>query len=200
MAVVAQRLRDKVPRARRTPDEHAIVRTPKVYATLARQTSKLDPASPVRRRLLAREVASGWHASTRRDFELMAVRYSPDIVYEFNPELVTLGLPARVEGRETWIETLEEFASVWQEWRFTPVFLLDFGNPIVTLGNAWYRGDASQIELEIQFSQLVHHENGIAVHERDFTDWDEALAAAGLGAAVREKLEALAPGKSTELA
>jgi len=53
----------------------------------------------VRRRFLRHPVVSGHAAAQRRDFELMLVRYAPDVVFEADAGLQTLGVPASAQGR-----------------------------------------------------------------------------------------------------
>jgi hypothetical protein len=196
---VAQRIREGRVRRSRTLDERAMVHFPRLYARLASAGSRLSPRSRLRQQVLHHQLLSGWAAASRGDFELVQTRYAPELVYEFNPELVTLGLPARVEGRDAWLAAISEFRSVWTEWRFTPSYLLDLGERVVNLGRAWYRGDASGVELEIEYAQLIEHRSAIVLHERDFTGWPAALKAAGIDPDVLPRLKALAPGEAMEL-
>jgi ketosteroid isomerase-like protein len=197
--IVAQRLPDRDPRRRRTAEEQALARSPKLYEFMGRRIGSLDPGSALRKRLIAREVLSGWAASTRRDYELMLVRYAPDFVWEVNPELVTLGFPARIDGKDDFIRALEEFADVWSDWQFRLNFLIDLGDQLVMLGHAHFRGRGSGLEFDNESTQVIDLEEGIVVHERDYSSWNEALAAAGLGEDALAKLGALAPGESVEL-
>lgn len=197
--IVAQRIDSDAQRRRRTPDEEAMARSPAVYAAVGRRAAALSPSSKLRQRLLRRELISGWAAFNRRDFDLVMVRYAPEMIYEFSPDLVTLGLPARIEGREMWREEIEEYISIWAEQSQTLSFLIDLGEKVIGLGHGFYRGAASGIELEIGYAQLVEHSQGLGTHERDFSDWAEAIREAGLQPGVLERLERLAPGSTVEL-
>jgi hypothetical protein len=54
----------------------------------------LRPEARVRRRFLRHAIPSGWAALQRRDFEPMLVRYAPDILFEADAGMQTLGVPA----------------------------------------------------------------------------------------------------------
>jgi hypothetical protein len=138
-------------------------------------------------------VLSGWAAGNRGDYELMQVRYATDLVYQWNPELVTLGLPSRVEGRGDWRRTVDEFNSAWEETDYALDFIIDFGERLLTLGRASFRGRASGAEVEFDYAQLIELRGGLAQHESDFTDWRQALSAAGLEPGLLDRLEALPP-------
>lgn len=63
-----------------------MVRFPGAWRTLSALGQRvLSPHSRLRRALLRRNVVSGWAAASRRDFELMLVRYAPDVEVEFDP-------------------------------------------------------------------------------------------------------------------
>ena len=60
----------------------------------------LSPRSRLRRALLRRNVVSGWDAATRRDFELMQVRYTPDVEIEYDSDFEALGMSGTFRGHE----------------------------------------------------------------------------------------------------
>lgn len=191
---MALRIREAEPRTRRTAYERVQARYPGIYVKLSPLAMKLGPRSRLKQRLNRREMRSGWDAVSRGDWELVNIRYAPDLVYEFSPELVTLGLPARVEGREEWVEALQEFLATWEEWRFRPRYLLDLDGRVLNLGHARYRGQASGVEVEIEYAQLVDNPRGVADYERDFSYWTDALRAAGLPEDLPARLNELPPG------
>jgi hypothetical protein len=68
---------------RRTLADRLTVRFPKTARTLFSFGIRLSsPRSPVRRDGLRRVLRSGWAAAPRKDWELMFVRYSPEVVWE----------------------------------------------------------------------------------------------------------------------
>lgn len=195
--VVAQRVDRARPRARRSLDERVLARFPALYRHGARFLDRLGPDSRRRQRLLRGQVLSGWAAASRRDFDLVLVRYTPDAVYEFTPGLVTLGLPARVEGGDAWMKALTDWAEVWAEWEFTLSFIVDLGPLVVTLGRFAARGAASDLDVQLEYAQVMETRDGLVRHEQDFNDWGEGLRAAGIDPGVLPHLEAL--GSATVL-
>jgi SnoaL-like protein len=191
----AQRLRERKPRERRTRFEGLQLRLPGMYTTVAPLVMKLRARSRLRRFLNRDGLRSGWSAASRHDFELMKIRYTEDMVYEFTPELITLGMPARVEGREEWLQALNEFGDAWASWRFRPRHQIDLDGRIVNLGFVSYRGEASGAEIEMEYAQVCVLPHGSVTHERDFNSWRAALEAAGLDPGLVERLEALRPGQ-----
>jgi ketosteroid isomerase-like protein len=115
----------------------------------------------------------------RRDLAAMSQRLDPEI--EWRP-----GGPAAVEravyrGRD---EVSSGFAATWETWE---VFTLkesevrDLGDSLVWLGRARLRGgDASHVELDQEFAVhfLVRRERIVRI--QGFSEWQEALEAAGL--------------------
>jgi hypothetical protein len=76
--VVATPLQYSGPRSSRNLEERIIVRFPRTWRALSALVQRrLSPRSRVRRALLRRNVVSGWNASSRRDYELLLVRYAP---------------------------------------------------------------------------------------------------------------------------
>jgi hypothetical protein len=83
---------------RRSLDDRLFARWPRSYAAFARVFFLLPPRSRLRRALLRRQVLSGWSAWSRRDLDLMLVRYAPDYQPEFAPEFLAVGLSSSYRG------------------------------------------------------------------------------------------------------
>jgi ketosteroid isomerase-like protein len=193
--LVAQRIDDDGDhRRRRVPSEWLLAWMPSLYRLLGRAYVALRPESRFRRWIIRWQAVSGWAAWNRRDFKLMRIRYTEDLVFEYAPELVTLGLPQRTEGRDLWLTTLEEFLAPWDETSYTLQFAVDLGERLILIGRASFRGRASGAELEFDFCQLLEMRASLAAHERDFNDRRAAIAAAGLAPALVDRLEALPAG------
>jgi hypothetical protein len=158
-----------------------MVRFPRCYQAFAALLVRfVRPEAGVRRRFVRRRVASGHAAAQRRDFELMLVRYAPDVVFEADTGLQTLGVPGSARGREEMVRVIVEIMGVWDRFELAPTAALDLGNSLIVLGAWRLHGPGSGIELESEFAQLITIERGLVAHERDFTMWDDALRAAGL--------------------
>jgi ketosteroid isomerase-like protein len=195
---VAQRIREVEPRAERTRFEHLQVRLPWIYTGLAPLAMRLRPRSVLRRFLNRNELRSGWSAASRHDYDLMTLRYAPEMVYEFTPELITLGMPARVEGRDRWLEALNEFGDAWESWTFRPRHQIDLDGRVVNLGLVRYRGEASGAEVEMEYAQVVNVPRGAVTHECDFNDWRAALRGGGPGRGAGRAPGGPAPGRPAE--
>ena len=113
------------------------------------------PRSPVRRDGLRRVLRSGWAAAPRKDWELMFVRYSPEVVWEIPEEFQTLGFAESYHGHEGLVEGLELFSEVFESWEIRPARALDFGDRVLALGGFRGKARASGVEWQQKFSQLV---------------------------------------------
>jgi ketosteroid isomerase-like protein len=142
---------------------------------------RLRPDARARRRFVRHAVLSGWQALSRRDFELMLVRYAPNVVYEADAGLQSLGIPGSARGRGEMAHVLEETMDVWDRLALAPAAIVDLGgDSMIGLGAVRGQGQRSGIALEGEVAQLLTIKGGLVVHERDFTRWDDALRAAAL--------------------
>jgi hypothetical protein len=158
-----------------------MVRFPSAYrASSALIRGFVRPEAWVRRRFLRHAVISGWAAAQRRDFELMLLRYAPDVVYEADAGLQALGVPGSARGRGEMASVLAEILDVWDRFELAPAVLVDLADSLIVLGAGRVRGAGSGIELDLEVAQLLTMERGLVVHERDFFRWDDALRAARL--------------------
>lgn len=158
-----------------------MVRFPGGYRVLAALGWRLStPRWRLRRALLCRHVASGLDAASRRDYELMLVRYAPDVEFAFDPEFEALGLGGTFHGRDGMLELIHAFDEAWERLEFRPGLILDFGDRLILLGGLHLFGATSGVALEREFAQLVELRRGLTVREREFLSWDKGLRAAGL--------------------
>jgi ketosteroid isomerase-like protein len=169
------------PRPSRNLEEGLMVRFPSLYRRLAALVLRLlSPRSRLRRVLLRRALLSGWAAFNRRDFELMLVRYAPDVEFEFPPGQQTLGLSGTFRGHEAMADGLSELAEDWASLELEPAYNLDLGDRVLSLGFFCVRGRASGVQLEQQFAQLATLREGLVVRDHVWYRWEEGLRAAGL--------------------
>jgi ketosteroid isomerase-like protein len=190
-AAVAQRIEPTGARMRRTLDERALARFPGLYARMVRLGFGISPRSRLRRAFVRHQARSGWAAASRRDWELMLLRYAPDLVYEFNAEFVALGLPERLEGRRAWIEVMSDWGDAWAQLDYTLCFVVDLGDRFLGLGRLEARGAASGVDVDRELAQVIEFRDGLVSRDRTFLNWSEGVAAAGLPADLPARLAAL---------
>jgi ketosteroid isomerase-like protein len=170
------------PRRSRNLEERLMVRFPgawRALTALGQRTFSLR--SRLRRALLRRNVVSGWDAASRRDFELMLVRYAPDVELEFDPEFEPLGMGGTFRGQEGLLKMYQAFAGdAWERWDVTPAMVLDLGDRVVVLGVFRMPGTASGLQFEREWAQLMTVRDGLVVRDQGFFGWDKGLRAAGL--------------------
>ena len=138
------------------------------------------PSSGARRDGLRRVLRSGWAAAPRKDWELMFVRYSPEVVWEIPEEFQTLGFAESYHGHEGLREGFEQFAEAFESWELRPEKAIDFGDRVLALGSFRGKARASGVEWEQKFAQLVTLDKGLVVRDRFFYSWEQGLRAAGL--------------------
>ena len=117
-------------------------------------------------------------AFNRRDLAAMTERFDPEI--EWSP-----GGPAAVEravyrGRD---EVSEGFAATWETWELFHLEqheVRDLGDATLWLGRSHLRGGASQVELDQEFAVHLLIDGGKIARIQGFSEWREALEAAGL--------------------
>src|SRR5205807_4532626 len=113
----------------RTFDERLMVRLPGVYRMLAALVwGLLSPRWRLRRALLCRQQVSAYAAASRRDWELMLVRYARDVGVEFDPDLEPLGLSGIHRGHDGLMRMIETFQEAWDQPEFRPAMVLDMGD------------------------------------------------------------------------
>jgi hypothetical protein len=140
----------------------------------------LRPDMRLRRWFLRRAVVSGWAAAQRRDFELMLLRYAPDVLYEADAGFQALGVSSVARGRAEMANVLVELFDAWDRQELAPVLVVDLSKSLIVLGRTQVHGPASGIELDLEIAQLLTLERGLVTSERDFNHWDDALRAASL--------------------
>jgi ketosteroid isomerase-like protein len=158
-----------------------MVRLPGAYRTLSALAWRfLDPRSRLRRGLLRRALISGYAAASRRDYDLMLVRYAGDVEVEFDPDFAPLGLSGKYRGHDGFLKMIEAFGEAWEEWEVMPVAVVDLGDRGLALGHFHLPATASGLELAREFAQLITPRRGLVAYERTFLSWNRALQAAGL--------------------
>jgi ketosteroid isomerase-like protein len=139
-----------------------------------------SPRSGVRRDGVRRVLRSAWAAAPRKDWELMFVRYSPEVIWEIPQEFQTLGFAPSYRGHAGLVEGLEQFSEAFESWEIRPERALDFGDRVLALGTFRGKARASGVEWQQPFSQLVTLKSGVVIRDRFFYSWEQGLQAAGL--------------------
>jgi ketosteroid isomerase-like protein len=171
---------DGPPRRSRNLEERLMVRFPSLYRRLAAAFWRLlSPRSRLRRAILRRGLLSGWAASSRRDFELVVVRYAPDVEVEFDPGIQTLGVGGTFRGHEGMVEAYRELLEAWDQ-ELEPTCVLDLGDRMLCLGFFRSHAHASGVQLEREVAQLLTMREGLVARDQAFFGWDEGLRAASL--------------------
>jgi ketosteroid isomerase-like protein len=139
----------------------------------------LSPRSRLRRTLLSRALVSGWAASSRGDFQLMLVRYAPDVEITWDPGFEALGVTGPFHGHDGVLEMIRRIEEAWVGWVLKPAAVVDLGDRVLALGTMRLPGRVSGLELESEIAQLAVPRGGHIVQQRDFLSWDDGLRAAG---------------------
>jgi hypothetical protein len=158
-----------------------MVRFPSFYQACAALVIRLvRPEARARRRYVCHAVMSGWAGVQRRDFELVLVRYAPDVVFEADASLQALGVPGSARGRGEMAHVVAELFDVWERVEYAPAAIVDLRSALIVLGVIRMHGPRSGMELESEVAQLVTFRAGLVARERQFYRWDDALRAVAL--------------------
>jgi ketosteroid isomerase-like protein len=141
-------------------------------------------------------MTSAFAAFYRQDFELILVRFAPDVVYELDPGLQTLGLAGTFRGHEGMLEAFGKLTEAWESWQLEPAYIIDLGDRVLFLGFNRSRARGSGVQLEEEYAQLVTLPDGVVTHFQAFFSWEECLRAAGVDPAALTLPARGKPGKA----
>jgi hypothetical protein len=169
-------------RSSRTLDQRLALRFPRLAAATFRLIGKLPPGSRVRQAALQRGVRLAVEAYNRRDLDVVAIGYRPDLEYYPYREFVEAALaepcyhgPA---GYRAYISATYE---VWgADVRLEPTELIDLGERFVLLADMPMRAQASGVLLTQTYAGVSTLKHGRVIRQDDFPDHAEALEAVGL--------------------
>jgi ketosteroid isomerase-like protein len=167
----------------RTLDERLFVRWPTLYAAFSRAGQRLPRRSRLRRALLRRSALSGWGAFVRGDFDLMFVRFAPNLEYNPPREWLAAGMRSVYRGQAGLREWAADMRDAWEWIENQPLEVLDAGDVLVFRNKIRLRAVGSGIEFDSTYAFVMWIEEGLIVRESDFSDWDEALRTAGISPA-----------------
>jgi ketosteroid isomerase-like protein len=164
---------------RRRLEERLALRFPRLFDLIARAIWRLPP-SRLRRALVRRVVRTSWEAFNRGDLEVAFLAYHPDCQSTFAPEMTTLGLEPGTHGLDERIRFQRRVIDEWDEFRFEPSELIEFGDRLLSIGRMRLTGRSSGVPVETEWVAILTTSNGRVVHEQIFLNHAEALEAAGL--------------------
>jgi ketosteroid isomerase-like protein len=123
-------------------------------------------------------------AGIRRDFELLFIRFDPEIEFEMaeNPAFgfVAPDVVGVHRGRESYLRVFQLVTEAWEDLMFEPHEVIDFGDQLLTAGRITGHARHTRIALDRPLFQLFTVRRGLVVRQRDFVDRERALEAAGL--------------------
>jgi ketosteroid isomerase-like protein len=165
-------------------DERILVRFPALLRPLGLVWSRLPPRSRLRRAMNARLMRQAQEAGIRRDFELLFLRFDPEIEFEMaeNPAFgfVAPDVVGVHRGRESYLRVFQLVTEAWEDLKFEPNEVIDFGDQLLTAGRITGHARHTGIALDTPLFQLFTVRRGLVLRQRDFVDRDRALEAAGL--------------------
>jgi len=169
-------------RSRRTPFQRLALRFPRLLAVSARLIGQLPPRSRLRQVFLWHAWRLALEAYNRRDLEVVAAGFQPDLEYYPYREFVEAGLAEPCyhgpSGYRTYIEGTYE---VWgADVRLEPKELIDLGDRMVVLADMPMRAQASGVPLGETYACVATLKDGRVFRQSDFLDHAEALKAVGL--------------------
>jgi ketosteroid isomerase-like protein len=123
----------------------------------------------------------------------MLVRYRPDCHVEAYRALIAAGMRSSYHGHADLRDLFADMHEAWERMELVPQEIVDAGNPVVALGQLHLRARGSGIEFDSPIGSVLWVERGLVARESDFGDWDEALRAAGIAAALHGRERATSP-------
>lgn len=116
----------------------------------------------------------------RRDYELVLVRYAPDVEWVSDSGWVSLGVAESARGHDELMRAVEQVWDSWGAANLAGRAFIDLGDRLLTLSVLTAEGSASSAVVASEYAQLIDQVAGIVVREQDFYRWDACLDAAGL--------------------
>jgi ketosteroid isomerase-like protein len=164
---------------RRRLEERLALRFPRLFNSFFRALWQL-PKSRLRRALIRRLVRIGWEAFNRGDLEVAFLPYDPDCQSTFPSEMVTIGLEPGTFDRDERVRFQQRVIDEWDEFRFEPSELIEFGDRLMSIGRMRMRGLSSGVPVDTEWAAIFTIFDGRVTREQIFLDHAEALQAAGL--------------------
>jgi ketosteroid isomerase-like protein len=164
----------------RALDERVTVRFPAATRRLSALLQRLPPGSRVRRLVLARAITRAYAAANRRDFELiLALNDAQRYEYRPSPDLLPPDMEAVYRGHDGYRRFWRLWLEAFEDIRWDPEEILDFGDKVLVTTRQSGRGSASGVAVSEPVFQLFTFSRGLVISQADFLDRTKALRAAG---------------------
>jgi ketosteroid isomerase-like protein len=167
-------------RQRRSLDQRLFVLFPVLYRPIAEGFMRLPPRSRFRRVMLAGFMARIYAAANRRDFEVVLLGWDPRSEYRPSRALMPPDLEPVFRGHEGYRRLWRYWLDAFDDIRWDPEEMLDFGDQILVTTQQRGHGSGSGVSVEEPVFQLFTLRRGLVVRQEDFLDRSAALEAAGL--------------------
>ena len=166
---------------RRTLGEHLVVRFPALFHALGAAFMRLPPRSRLRRLMVARAIGRSYAAANRRDFDLVLTA-SNSAIYEYHPsvDLLPPDLESVFYGHDGYLELWRYWLEAFDDIRWDPEEILDFGDKILVTAQQRGHGSGSGVAVSHRVFQLFTFRRGLVIRQEDFLDRSRALEAAGV--------------------
>ena len=165
---------------RRSLDQRLFVRFPALYRLLADGFMRLPLRSRFRRLMLAGFMARTYAAANRRDFDVVLLGWHPESEYRPSTELMPPDLEPVFQGHDGYLRLWRYWLDAFEDIRWDPEEMLDFGGQLLVTTNQRGRGSGSGVSVSEPVFQLFTLRRGLVVRQDDFLDRSKALEAVGL--------------------
>lgn len=165
---------------RRTFDERLFIRVPVLYHLIAAAIARLSTRSRLRRLIISHNFRRACAAVNRRDFEVLFLALDPGIEYFPAGDVLPPGMDSISHGHDGYEGVWRQLIDSFEDFRVEPQEVVDMGETLIACNRYVGHGSGSGVPIEIPLFQLIKLRNGLAFWQKDFSDRDEALEAAGL--------------------
>jgi ketosteroid isomerase-like protein len=166
---------------RRSVDQRLYLRFPALYRLAAAAFARLTVRSRLRRLMLARTVLLAYAAANRRDFDVVLVGWDPDSEYRPSDDLMPPDAESVFHGRDGYFRLWRYWLDAFEDIRWEPVEVLDFGDRFLVTTEQKGHGSGSGVAVHEPVFQLFTLRRGLVIRQEDFLDRSKALRAAGHG-------------------
>ena len=164
----------------RSLDDRVAVRFPVIYRLVADFLLHLPPRSRLRRSMLGRRVRRAYAATNRRDFDLVLAGWDPKSEYRPSADLTPPDVEPVFHGHDGMRQLWRYWLDAFQDIRWEPEEILDFGAKILVTTEQRGHGSGSGVAVSEPVFQLFTFRRGLVLRQEDFLDHSQALEAAGL--------------------